>query len=183
MNSKLKKTVCPICSDIVEDAVGKKKGHDSVFCDGLCQAWVHRQCGGLSKSRFSKSSSSKEPFLCPRWIICKQDDDIKELQQKVQVLESTVINIEKAVSLLSVKKSSGADYRTEESLTATSPRSSSSNHTLSSSTSSRVNSVNKNNAPYAALSASFHDSDRKFNVVVAKIPECKAGMSRNQTLF
>ncbi len=135
-------------------------------------------------------SSSKEPFLCPRCIICKQDDDIKELQQKVQVLESTVINIDKAVSLLSVNKSSGADYRTEEShgLTATpaatSPRPSSSNHTLSSSTRvNSVNSVNKNNAPYAALSASFHDSDRKFNVVVAKIPECKAGMSRNQTLF
>ena len=49
---RLKKVICPICSEAIEDVSAKKKGHDAIFCDGDCQDWLHRHCSGLSKARF-----------------------------------------------------------------------------------------------------------------------------------
>ena len=51
------------------DAVGRKKGHDLVFCDSDCQEWVHYQCAGLSKANFQSVLSSSQSFYCPRSII------------------------------------------------------------------------------------------------------------------
>lgn len=56
MNPK-KSIVCPICNNIV-DGVGKKKGHDSVFCDGNCQEWVQLQPLGLFQTALILSSST-----------------------------------------------------------------------------------------------------------------------------
>ena len=30
--------VCPICDYVIVDAVGKKSGHESVECNGLCSS-------------------------------------------------------------------------------------------------------------------------------------------------
>ena len=38
---------CPICEDSIDDDV-----HESIFCSGQCQAYVHRGCGGLSHVAF-----------------------------------------------------------------------------------------------------------------------------------
>ena len=66
ISKQLKKAViCPICSDAIEDAIGKKKGQCSIYCDGNCQEWIHRQCAGLSKAAFQSASSMDEPFHCP----------------------------------------------------------------------------------------------------------------------
>lgn len=51
--SKLKiKVIFLICSEAVEDQVGKKRGHDAIFCNGNCQECAHWQCAGLSKVSF-----------------------------------------------------------------------------------------------------------------------------------
>ena len=83
----------PICSHPVEDAAGKKKGHNAVFCDGACQEWVHRQFGGLSKVRYDSITKFEEPFLCPQCVIAKQSKDIFDLKLTVASLEDSVNNL------------------------------------------------------------------------------------------
>ena len=42
---------CPICQDkIIDKADGS--GDDSIFCEGICDTWIHRQCARLSITAF-----------------------------------------------------------------------------------------------------------------------------------
>ena len=99
--NKSPKVICPVCCDPIEDAVGKNKGQDSIFCDGPCQEWIHRQCAGLSKSLFKSISSTSDPFCCPRCMIDKQSNDICELKRNVAHLMEVVSKISPSVSDLS----------------------------------------------------------------------------------
>ncbi len=55
---------CLICEKVIKEPEGKSKGHDSIFCDGTCQGWLHRTCAGIPKLIFQDISSSQDPFLC-----------------------------------------------------------------------------------------------------------------------
>ena len=53
---------CPICEELIDDNV-----HESIFCSGQCQSYVHRGCGGLSHVAFEATKVSG-PFHCPSWM-------------------------------------------------------------------------------------------------------------------
>ena len=78
------KSTCPICLDRIVDATTKKEGQDSVHCDGQCNAWIHRQCAGLSSSAFDVVRKSTGPFYCPH---CRLDIQAKEINSLVSVKE------------------------------------------------------------------------------------------------
>ena len=44
--------ICPICLDKIAEDSDDTDGHDAIFCEGACDAWVHRRCAGLSKTLF-----------------------------------------------------------------------------------------------------------------------------------
>ena len=71
------KFICPICDDVIVDAVGNKSGDDSIQCDGRCATWLHRRCAGLSKAAFNDLASCKvsEPFFCPMCRLNQQELD------------------------------------------------------------------------------------------------------------
>ena len=52
--------ICHICDDEILDEC-----HDSIYCEGLCSAWIHRGCAGLSKAAHSRLKDSSQPFQCP----------------------------------------------------------------------------------------------------------------------
>ena len=52
--------ICPICDNIIDEKDGQK-GHDSVYCEGQCQAWLRRHCAILSKAAFQAISQSQLP--------------------------------------------------------------------------------------------------------------------------
>ena len=99
--SSKKSIICPICTDVIDDASGKKPGHDSIFCDGCCKEWLHRQCAGLSKVAFMTVSSSNEPFLCPRCFIRQQSKEIADLKANISALSDEVSRIKNEVLFLS----------------------------------------------------------------------------------
>lgn len=70
--------------------MGRKRGHESIFCDGRCQEWVHRQCAGLSKVAFQAVSKSNDDFRCPHCVITQQAKDISALSATVSVLSRDV---------------------------------------------------------------------------------------------
>ena len=65
-NTKANTAICPICEKVVVDS--GRKSQDSIFCEGSCQAWLHRCCAGLTRSRFDELSDNNTlPFHCLIW--------------------------------------------------------------------------------------------------------------------
>ena len=64
--SKSSHTVlCCICeADIVDDT------DESVFCEGICQAWMHRKCAGISRQVFAVISKSNDIYTYARIVCC-----------------------------------------------------------------------------------------------------------------
>ena len=115
-----KRVICPICSEIVEDAVGKRKGHDAIFCDGACHEWVHRQCAGLSKASFETASASDLPFFCPRCLLLQQANEISALKKS---LEELTLEFASLKNLVSSMRTSGSQVSSATCVGSLSPSS------------------------------------------------------------
>ena len=100
-NRPRKSVICTICCETVEDATGRKKGHDAIFCDGECQEWIHSQCAGLSKAKLKVVSSSTDPFYCPRCCLSRQSKEIEVLKQKLNIVTEELSRLNDRISSLS----------------------------------------------------------------------------------
>ena len=68
-SKKAKSLVCKVCEDEVTD---QSKTKDSIFCEGMCDGWIHRYCAGLSTTAFLHFQASSEPFICPHCKLLTQ---------------------------------------------------------------------------------------------------------------
>lgn len=107
---------CPICDDPVRDTVGNRKGHDAIYCDGLCKEWIHRQCAGLSKATLSVLAKSSDAFYCPKCTIAKQASDINELKESISVLKKDVEGLKSLVMKNEYHSSAAATDRSPDHL-------------------------------------------------------------------
>ena len=153
MPPKKHKVVCPICDDPIEDAVGSKKGQDTILCDGPCKSWLHRRCAGLSKAAFNSISKSPEAFFCPICRLERNEREVKLLKDRVSQLE------DKLQSVLSLAESNSSNKNNQHKVA--------------------ISSVNN----HYRLTSHLHDDlahkkDQRFNVVIYGIQECKQGTSR-----
>ena len=73
-----------VCSNVIVDCDPDKsiEGDNAMFCEGLCNAWVHRTCVGLSKHLYAALSEDDTPYLCPHCC----------MQQQSSVIEGSSIN-------------------------------------------------------------------------------------------
>ena len=56
---------CPICDENIKEATKYRKGDDSIYCEGYCDAWIHRRCAGLSAVNFNMLSEAEDQtFFC-----------------------------------------------------------------------------------------------------------------------
>ena len=160
--------MCPICTEVIEEAAGRKKGHDSIYCDGACQNWIHRQCAGLSKAHFSRLSTSDQPFHCPRCLLSHQSAELRALKKTVEDLSREVLHL-KHLILPSTncgnpppKPSFPSDRPSQKLQSASS---------IPSQPSSLPSQQSRSPATYAPV-------DRKFNIIIFGIPEQPQGSSR-----
>jgi len=70
------------------------KGHDAIFCEGVCDAWLHRHCAGLSQLAFAELQNSKDSFLCHHCQLKLYKLEISNLRQLVDSLKDSVIRLE-----------------------------------------------------------------------------------------
>ena len=84
--ARLPSVLCSICEDAILDASAKYPGHDAIECEGLCKAWLHRGCAGLSKAAFQLASSSSKPFLCPPCRLVEHASELQTLKNTVNAL-------------------------------------------------------------------------------------------------
>ena len=63
---------CHICEDPILEPTDHFEGQDTVFCEGICNSWLHRKCVGLTHSTFDIVCKSEDPYLCPYCVIARR---------------------------------------------------------------------------------------------------------------
>ena len=162
---------CPVCTEEVTDGGGRKKGQESVFCDGRCQEWVHRQCAGLSKVAFQAVSNSDAQFRCPRCIIVQQAEEISALRASVDALACDVKLLHEKIADITTNSSQAVKAATDKpTAKVISPTTVVEKPLPLPSTSHGPRSV--------STTTTISESDRKYNVVLFGIPESSQGTPR-----
>ena len=169
---------CLICTEEVVDSSGcKKKGHESVFCDGASQEWLHRQCASLSKAAFQAVSNSGGPFLCPHCVIAQQSKEISVLKDSVAVLSCDVQALKEMLDSLTVdNRLIAADESSgEPSVLPLRTHSTHNSYTHAGSHSNDSHGLSS----YRYGPSRNGVSDKKFNVVLFGVSESPHGTPRN----
>ena len=165
---------CPICEERIEEAVGKKTGHESVLCDGSCATWLHRRCAGLSKSAFATVSNSMSPFYCPRCRLDKHEKALATQEVEICFLKSSH---KQDVSTLKDEIASLADMIKE--LKKSLPTQTNPSPVLpEASSNSSYASVLAKSASNTAPKATSTNKDRKYNILIYGLKECSEGTPR-----
>ncbi len=168
---------CPICEDVILDDTVTQTGQDSIFCEGACSTWLHRGCAGLSKKRFLQLNQSDKSFLCTSCCLLSHSSEIKDLRDSINHLTQELLSLK---SLVSSRRSDGQ----HQSPTTDHQAELSCNDPTSSPTLLNNQSVNSN-SPLPSRneilrSDQVTDINRKLNIIVSGIPECKNGLHYKQ---
>ena len=118
---KTKQETCLVCEVVIQDGDDiSDKGEDAVFCKGICQAWIHRRCLGLSKKLYDNLGKSNDPFLCVYCALHKQSQEIDELERLISPLTSPCVDnqgiqtLSKEISHLKSKLESDSSSQVEQ---------------------------------------------------------------------
>ena len=85
---------CFICDNAtIAIASETNEGEDALFCDGLCQAWCHRKCIGLSRQLFTIVCRSDDPFLCLYCSLACYQKEIVNLSEQVKSLRLEIAQL------------------------------------------------------------------------------------------
>ena len=163
--------LCKICDDAIVEPGGKRKGDDSIFCNGICNGWIHRQC---ARTRFIAFVGSDDfvKFICPTCHTSHLEVKVSDLQQEVSTCKSLLAVVQAEVNSL---KASGVATC---SLSANVPSAPSSYaHVVS-----HTDSPSQSNAsgPQTKSHVSSTNQDRKFNLVLYGLPEHPKGTPCNE---
>ena len=151
---------CCICDKGISEEPGK--GEESIFCEGVCQSWLHTRCAGLSPAVFASVSSSSEPFLCFACHIASQKKEIAGLKSAVSSLTTELSSLKSELS--SLQKSVPSSAKITSIISQVSP----SSEALSPPPNPPMRS-------FPSTSVVRHSPERKYNLVVFGIPELKQG--------
>lgn len=80
------KTICDICCEEVNKT--ETKTEDALFCEGVCQKWIHRRCSGVTRYHFEKLSESDIPWHCPCCTVVSQSKQIDTFRSTIESLRA-----------------------------------------------------------------------------------------------
>ena len=93
-NVKNSEADCLICDEAILEPGDLTDGDDAVFCEGVCQGWLHRKCAGLSRPVFDKLSESDNPYVCLQCMLHNQAKEITELKSVINALTTEINNLD-----------------------------------------------------------------------------------------
>lgn len=163
---------CPICDEVILDAVDDKPGEQAVECDGSCATWLHRRCAGLSKNAFLTISKSLDPFYCPQCRLNNQEKDINSLKVMVVNLTNQLSTVQDKLAELE-GSSAAATSAINSYASAVSHHSQPLNSVLNTS-SLPIPSLRSDAAPKP-----YSLSNRKFNLILFGLEESTKGTPRH----
>lgn len=159
-------SICSICDEIILEPIEEEQmGHDAVYCEGICQCWLHRKCAGLSKQTFDALGESDDPYHCTHCTLIAQQKEISDLKEQVKSLSSQLENL------------------TNKSVPASEHTNSESGVTLDKQGQSTVPvSAYEERTKSAPTRNSTLASEKKFNVIVYGVKECPSNTPRSDRL-
>ena len=100
-DKKKKGECCPICLEQIVDANQKnRKCQDAIYCEGTCDAWLHRRCAGLSKTAFTLLQNTSTPFHFPHYQLKSYELIISNLKLNMATLEKKVTSLEEQLEAM-----------------------------------------------------------------------------------
>ena len=179
--------VCDLCCRPIVDSK-----EDCIQCEGQCRLTFHRYCAGVSATHFKQFNSTNRPFVC---TVCNQQLQNERVSQLAAELESlkaelTATKEQLARERLPCENCSPAPASSSDSEPEQLPEGST-NAALQSNTewSSVVKMKTKTKSSIAPKSASYPEramlvspEERKFNVIIYGIKECKKGTPRHMRM-
>ena len=150
-------TTCPICEDTIKEPSKHKKGEDSIYCEGYCDAWIHRRCAGLSSTNFKtlREAGDDQTFFC---LYC----ELQAHKAEIENLISSFTELQKQLFDLKRKLEAIQAPATEQSSRSRAPMS----FTSATKVAHKLHSERANN------------TERKFNLVIYGIDECSQKTNR-----
>ena len=157
LEDKPEETFCAICHEIILEG---EEGQDAVFCEGKCEAWIHRKCSGLTSEAFERICESEDKYLCPFCMLFMQNCELTELRKLIKSLgdkiEKLLVNPPASDNVSKVNDSVCTP------LLAKSSTSSHSNHPPADITATVTQLMNEEK----------EKEKRKLNVIIHNLPEC-----------
>ena len=163
-----------VCGHKITEAnkEGAITGDDAVFCEGKCNAWLHRTCIGLCN--YMKLLVSQSLHIFVLIVISKQTKEIEDLKHLVKSLAEK-LSAAKNKSLVLKANQAGSpkehDNTTERSASAISGTDTNmevTNSTLLQLLPTPLNQIRSLNV----------QADRNYNAVLYGIPECSKGIKK-----
>ena len=95
-------STCPICDEVIKEATKHRKGDDAIYCEGYCDAWVHRRCTGLSATNFAKLRDAGEEytFFCLYCEIQAQKAEIDSLMSTITTFQTSLNDLKRKLDLV-----------------------------------------------------------------------------------
>lgn len=171
MHPTREKIYCSVCDEEIKENVGKQAGDEAVECEGVCGAWLHRKCAGLSKAAFDIVCKSPNPFYCSPCKLGKLELELKSVRDQVTAMAS---KLSVAVAeIASFKGTLAASENNQANSTGATPAS----------YASAVSGVEwaplgKNDYRSPPVSASIPSFERRCNVIIGGVGESPRGTSR-----
>ena len=170
--------ICQVCDTPIVEYSSTTEGEEAVFCEGQCNAWIHRKCSGLTSELFDIVSKLNEPFRCCYCMLPHQRNEINTLKHLVESLTVKISSLEsKTVETSTIVNPQPPPNQT--------PKDTQFQSTSNPIQSSDSTCQHKYIAPTFKKPATPDDktqNDRKFNIVVYGIDECSKGTPKNERL-
>ena len=64
---------------------------EALYCEGICQRWLHKYCAGVTSAQYAAMSSTPYPFLCVGCFHTKQTDELTKLKSIINTLQDEVM--------------------------------------------------------------------------------------------
>ena len=158
--------ICAVCDEPILEWSETSDGQEAIFCEGRCNAWMHRKCSGLSSTLFNiLSNESKEPYRCCHCIFTRQRDEINILKQLVESLTEKISSLESNNSITSNS-------------TSKTPNLIEANHSITTSETPISNHNHLRTPSSGLVEPPKAKSDKLFNVVMYGIKESQPNSSR-----
>ena len=84
---------CTICLKPIIDHSEVTEGEDSIFCEGLCQQWIHRTCAGLPDPAFDLIRSLDQNFYCFLCSMACHTSELKALRSTIESLSKDLTEL------------------------------------------------------------------------------------------
>ena len=103
--TKKRPITCAVCEQKIVD--GKDQ---AIFCEGVCQRWLHRYCAGVSLPYFEAMSSSPEPFYCVGCLQVSYNAEMASLREIISSMRTEITELRETVKEMSTKCSCSQNH-------------------------------------------------------------------------